>query len=100
MVRRITGGRAVLHQEEVTYSVCASTPGLTRLGESTMQTYRRLSMALLHSLRALGIDGEWVKPSPDGKRSPLHVASSKPCFISSSRYEITVGGRKLIGIEV
>ena len=97
VVRRITGGRAVLHEDEITYSVCASTPDSPRLGESTMQTYRRLSMALLHSLRVLGIDAEWVKPCAEAKLLPLHAASSKPCFSSSSRYEITVGGRKLIG---
>lgn len=97
MVRRITGGRAVLHEDEITYSVCARTSDFPRLGESIMQTCRRLSMALLHSLRALGIDAEWVRPSAEAKLLPLHATSPKPCFISSSRYEITVGGRKLIG---
>lgn len=97
VVRRITGGRAVLHEDEVTYSVCASTSDFPQLGNRVSQTYQKLSMALLHSLAVLGIDGEWVRPSGEARPTPLPVTSAKPCFISNSRYEITVAGRKLIG---
>jgi lipoate-protein ligase A len=97
MVRRITGGRAVLHEDEITYSVCASTSHFPELGENVTETYRRLSMALLQSLRSLGIDGECVKPSAEGRSAYGPSTRSTPCFLSSSRYEMTVGGRKLIG---
>jgi len=97
VVRRITGGRAVLHEDEITYSVCASADDFPHLGENTIHTYQRLSLALLESLRLLGIDGEWVKPHTDKKVSPFHQIFSKPCFVSNSRYEILVGGKKLIG---
>lgn len=97
VVRRITGGRAVLHEDEVTYSVCASPDDFPLLGENTMQTYQRLSMALLESLHILGVDGEWVKPSMRTKTISSDLIFSKPCFVSNSRYEITVGGKKLIG---
>ncbi len=97
VVRRITGGRAVLHEDEITYSVCASADDFPHLGDNTIQTYQRLSMALLESLRVLGIDAEWVKPSTDKKSSPFHVIFSKPCFASNSRYEIVVEGKKLVG---
>lgn len=97
LVRRITGGRAVLHEDEITYSVCASTSSFPDLGESITETYRRLSMALLQSLRVLGIEGEWVKPSAEGRPVPAPSTWSTPCFLSSSRYEMTVGGKKLIG---
>jgi lipoate-protein ligase A len=97
VVRRITGGRAVLHQDEITYSLCASPEDSPQLGQDTLQTYQKISMALLESLRLLGAEGEWAKPI--SKRNPPspHPGPSKPCFASSSRYEITVGGKKLIG---
>jgi lipoate-protein ligase A len=97
VVRRMTGGRAVLHEDEITYSLCASLDGSPQLGQSTLRTYEKISMALLESLRLLGVDGEWVKPLPKRDRLHRHPDLSKPCFASSSRYEITVGGKKLIG---
>ena len=97
VVRRITGGRAVLHEDEITYSVCASSDDFPQLGDTTIQTYQKLSMALLESLRLLGINGKWVKPSTNKKSLSFHSISSKPCFMSNSRYEITVEGKKLIG---
>jgi len=97
VVRRITGGRAVLHEDEITYSVCASSEHFFQLGENTNQTYQKLSWAWLESLRVLGIDAEWVKPSVTTNPSSFTLLLSKPCFISNSRYEITVNGKKLIG---
>ena len=122
VVRRITGGRAVLHENEITYSVCASAQEYPELGENINETYQKISFALLESLKALKVFGEWVKPNREGigidpagsinslKASPRTVwfgASSlqvtedsyfsKPCFMSNSRYEITVEGKKLIG---
>lgn len=97
VVRRVTGGRAVLHEDEITYSVCASTDLWPQLGHTTRQTYQRISRAFLESLRVLGIEGEWVKPSPENKPPWFDPGLSKPCFASCSRYEITVGGKKLIG---
>lgn len=97
VVRRITGGRAVLHEDEITYSVCAATDDFPQLGNNTLQTYQKISTAFLESLRILGIDGEWVRPSSKRKPPSFDPGLSKPCFASSSRYEITVGGKKLIG---
>jgi lipoate-protein ligase A len=97
VVRRITGGRAVLHENELTYSVCADTGNYPDLGQSTIQTYQKISSALLESLRFLGITAEWHKPSPKMESLSFHKFPYKPCFVSTSRYEITVKGRKLIG---
>jgi lipoate-protein ligase A len=97
VVRRITGGRAVLHEDEITYCVCASSDFFPYLGMNTVQTYQKLSLALLESLHVLGIDAEWVKPSINLKSSSSPLVSSKPCFVSNSRYEVTVNGKKLIG---
>jgi lipoate-protein ligase A len=97
VVRRITGGRAVLHQAEITYSVCASSSRFPELGESVAETYRRLSLALLQSLRVLGADADWVRPSAEAKQLPLTADRCTPCFLSNSRYELTVQGKKLVG---
>lgn len=101
VVRRITGGRAVLHEDEITYSVCASldpdSDHFPQLGDNTIRTYQKLSVALLESLRVLGINAEWVKPASSPNPFFAHMMSTKPCFVSNSRYEITVEGKKLIG---
>ncbi|MFH1336004.1 MAG: biotin/lipoate A/B protein ligase family protein [Candidatus Zixiibacteriota bacterium] len=97
VVRRITGGRAVLHESELTYSVCASASEFPELGRNTLQTYRIISQALLESLLIIGIEGEWVKPARELESSSSPTMVAKPCFVSTSRYEITVNGRKLIG---
>lgn len=86
-----------MHQDEITYSVCASVSRFPVLGKTISETYRKLSQALLESLRFLGVEGEWVKPSAESKYSPSSFPWSKPCFLSSSRYELTVGGKKVIG---
>lgn len=113
VVRRITGGRVVLHENEITYSLCASIKEYPELGENINETYRKISFALLESLKTLKVFGEWVKPKREriaidltGSINSLQASSlqvtedsnfSKPCFISNSRYEITVAGKKLIG---
>jgi lipoate-protein ligase A len=113
VVRRFTGGRVVLHENEITYSLCASTHQYPELGENISETYRKISFALLKSLKALKVFGEWVKPNRERiaidstgsinspQKSSLQVTEdssfSKSCFMSNSRYEITMEGKKLIG---
>lgn len=93
VVRRPTGGRAILHQDELTYSVCGSSENFPELGATISQTYERISLALLGALRILGIKGEWVKSFLRQRKEKI----SEPCFVSSSKYEITVDNKKLIG---
>jgi lipoate-protein ligase A len=108
LVRRITGGRAVLHNEELTYSFTGSCKIFPELGNNILETYKQISKALLSSLSLLGVEAQWVKPS-GGKifkedsnfkketkpySNPFFTA---PCFSSFSRYEISYQGRKLIG---
>lgn len=91
VVRRPTGGRAILHTDELTYAVIgpASDP---RLSGGVLESYRRLSLALLTALRLLGVPAE-AKEDHQGM-----IAESNPvCFEVPSSYEITVGGKKLIG---
>lgn len=89
IVRRLTGGRAVLHDEETTYSVVASVNDPT-IGQSAHETYRRIGRALVCGLKNLGVDAELHRISTGRGRNPS-------CFSSTGRYEIVVGDKKMIG---
>jgi len=93
IVRRPTGGKAILHKNELTYSVIASASE-PRLQGSVIDSYKYLSMALLRALEQLGASAqaaELIKPSNDQRtQNPV-------CFEVPSNYEITVKGKKLIG---
>jgi lipoate-protein ligase A len=91
-VRRPTGGRAILHTDELTYSVIAPL-NEPRVFGSVLESYRRLSGALMTALQLLGISAE-SQPSamPDSGRSKAAI-----CFEVPSNYEIVVQGKKLIG---
>jgi lipoyl(octanoyl) transferase len=91
MVRRPSGGRAILHTDELTYSV-AMLETDPRASGDVVDSYRRLSEGLLAGLHFLGVDAvQAVSPSQSG--GDLSAA----CFEASSHYEIAAGGRKLIG---
>ena len=93
-VRRPTGGRAILHTDEITYSVMA--PGSEpRVAGSVLESYNRLACALLAGVRSLGLDAVSNPLSPGA--SATHDSSNPVCFEVPSAYEITVGGKKLIG---
>jgi lipoyl(octanoyl) transferase len=84
-VRRPTGGRAVLHAREATYSVTAPIAGPLRA------TYASINATLLAALRRLGVDASLAPRS----RAPRPDVS--PCFALPTEGEITVAGRKLAG---
>lgn len=106
LVRRPTGGRAILHTDELTYSV-AGPLGEQRLAGGVLESYRTLAGALLRALILLGIPAQALeKPSPPGtaedqreagERVPSNQGKNPVCFEMPSNYEITVGGKKLIG---
>jgi len=91
LVRRPTGGRAVLHVDELTYSVCAPSDE-PRLAGTVLSSYARLAQALLHALLLLGLPAQTqeVSPPPAGAPGPV-------CFELPSNHEITVAGKKLVG---
>ena len=93
VVRRPTGGRAILHTDELTYSVTAP-EAEPRVAGGIVESYRRLSEGLLEGLRLMSVPGiEAHHPEAEQQR-----ASENPvCFQVPSTYEITVGGKKLIG---
>jgi lipoate-protein ligase A len=92
LVRRTTGGRAILHTDELTYSVTAPIDHPLLAG-GVLPSYRRLSQGLVAGLRLLGIEPDAApeKPLAEADRS------NPVCFETPSAYEITAGGRKLIG---
>lgn len=92
LVRRPTGGRAILHTDELTYSVAGSVSE-PRLAGGVMDAYLRLSNALvagLHHLQVAAVD----KAAATVRAGPNVSAA---CFEVPSAYEITAGGRKLLG---
>ena len=91
IVRRPTGGRAILHAEELTYSVVMPSEG-----RGIMEVYKSISEALAEGLRAFVPDIEMARSQPDFQKL-YREAGSIPCFSSSARYEIEYGGRKLVG---
>lgn len=90
VVRRPTGGRAILHVDELTYCVCAPEDE-PRLQGGILPSYMRLSAALAHGLELLGLEPQRAgAPEPGAATGPV-------CFDAPSNYEITSGGRKLVG---
>ena len=88
VVRRPTGGRAVLHWRELTYAVAAP---VTMLG-GPRDVYRWINGCLAEGLASLGIPSE-IAPEPHSP-TPLEAG---PCFQVAAGGEVTAGGRKLVG---
>lgn len=92
IVRRPTGGRAILHADELTYSICAPEDNLHVSG-NILESYRHLSTGLLNALEIIDIHAD-SRP----KQVSSKVMSQNPvCFQHPSDYEITYQGKKLIG---
>ena len=87
-VRRPTGGRAVLHHRELTYSVTAPAAALGTLREA----YARINRLLLAALGALG-----VAASIETRSVRAPSPGIAPCFDLPGEGELTAGGRKLVG---
>ncbi|MFZ6030408.1 MAG: lipoate--protein ligase family protein [Chloroflexota bacterium] len=97
VVRRPTGGRAILHTDELTYSVTGPQDE-PRLAGSVLESYRRLSAALLEALHRLNLPAEVASPRLDANPGSARAALHGPvCFEVPSDYEIVAGGKKLIG---
>lgn len=90
-VRRPTGGRAILHIDELTYSVVAP-QGEARVAGDILTSYRRLSLGLVAGLRSLGGD-----VAQAGLLHNDSIEKSAACFEVPSHHEVTALGRKLVG---
>jgi lipoate-protein ligase A len=94
IVRRLTGGRAILHTDELTYAVVGpqDDPHLTG---GVLESYRRLSKALMAALLNLGLT---VEALPQPQSPGMNITMKEPvCFEVPSNYEITTNGKKLVG---
>ncbi len=94
VVRRPTGGRAVLHANELTYSVVT-----TLNDELTVHSiYREIHDILLTAFKSLGCrELEFEKSQADFRNLYKDSDMSVSCFASSARYEISFKGRKVVG---
>jgi lipoate-protein ligase A len=93
VVRRPTGGRAILHHREVTYSVVGPVKDAGDLRES----YERINRLLIAALQLLGVDATVVERSGSPATAPPDRPGLLPCFHHPSTGEITFDGRKLVG---
>jgi lipoyl(octanoyl) transferase len=94
IVRRPTGGRAVLHDHEVTYTLVISADE-PRVTSGVLALYLTFSQALIRGLAYLGIAAELL---PLRRGVPLPSEHASPvCFATPASYEVAVAGRKIIG---
>jgi lipoate-protein ligase A len=93
IVRRSSGGRAVLHTNELSYAAVGPVGEPHFIG-SILDSYHQFSKALVKALHLLGVEVQaaphYTIPAEIDKKDPI-------CFLVSSNYEITYQGKKLVG---
>lgn len=94
VVRRLTGGRAVLHADEVTYSIIASEHDAS-FSNSILDNYRLIAAALQHCLRQFGLPVEMVSGRHDSLGT--NAAEKSACFTAPSYFELSCHGCKICG---
>ncbi|MBU7205834.1 lipoate--protein ligase family protein [Staphylococcus aureus] len=96
LVRRQTGGRGVLHDKELTYSVIVpeSHPNMP---STVTEAYRVISQGLLEGFKNLGFNTYFAVPKTPEERHKLKQPRSSVCFDAPSWYELVVEGRKIAG---
>lgn len=94
LVRRPSGGRAILHKDEITYSVTVPEEQVES-GQSVMGSYRSISRGIEAGLALLGLGAELA----DRKDQPRMKAEGLPtvCFAKAARCDMTFEGRKIVG---
>jgi len=90
VVRRMTGGKMVLHHLEVTYSVASSRADI--FSASLDGSYRLISEALVSGLKLMGL-----QPELSSTTAAAYARSNLPCFAYPARNEIEINNRKIIG---
>ncbi|MCD8842935.1 biotin/lipoate A/B protein ligase family protein [Staphylococcus gallinarum] len=96
MVRRQTGGRGVLHDKELTYSVIVP-ESHPEMPSTITEAYRVISEGLLQGYKELGLDAYFAIPRSKEERDKLKQPRSAVCFDAPSWYELVVEGRKIAG---
>jgi lipoate-protein ligase A len=91
IVRRPTGGRALLHHRELTYSV-AVPEGHPLIPTAVLPAYKFLSSAIINGLSLLGVEADLSAGENRGRGK-----APGSCFDTPSAYEIQIGGKKVVG---
>ncbi len=94
VVRRPTGGRAVLHKGDIVYSIATGASGVGEQDPLHIGVYNRVSRALLAGFRSLGLPAEASQDKPHALRSG---DLPKLCFSSATRHEVQIDNRKMVG---
>lgn len=96
LVRRATGGRGVLHDKELTYSVIVpeSHPAMPK---TVTEAYRVISNGLLEGFKELGFEAYFSIPKTEEQRAKLKNPRSAVCFDAPSWYELVVNDKKIAG---
>jgi lipoyl(octanoyl) transferase len=90
VVRRMTGGKLVLHDKEITYSVVSTDASI--FSSTLASSYRLISAALVRGLQSMGLPAALAGPPPEAYRRGV-----MPCFSYPARDEIEINGRKVVG---
>jgi lipoyl(octanoyl) transferase len=93
-IRRPTGGRAVLHEADITYS-CVFPAQAEGMGKTVMETYGVISRCLMAGFERLGIECDSHDSGVELREAGREI--KLPCFLAPNRREIMVRGRKLAG---
>lgn len=96
LVRRQTGGRGVLHDKELTYSVIVP-ESHPEMPKTVTEAYRIISNGLLEGFKLLGFDAKFSIPRSKEEREKLKQPRSSVCFDAPSWYELVVEGKKIAG---
>jgi len=105
IVRRPTGGKAVLHDQELTYSFIIKEND-PLVNDSILETYKRISGGIIRGLSYLGIKAELVPlrgklenhlSGRSDKARIHHLDFKSICFSIPSQYEVQVEGKKMVG---
>ncbi|MGP7816216.1 lipoate--protein ligase family protein [Niallia sp. 01092] len=95
-VRRPTGGRGVLHEHELTYSVIVSEDH-PEMPQTVTEAYRVISEGILKGFHLLGLEAYFAVPKTEEQKNSLKNPRSAVCFDAPSWYELVVEGRKVAG---
>ncbi len=107
IVRRPTGGKAVLHDQELTYSFVIK-ENHPLVNDSILETYKKISRGIIRGLSYLGVEAKLVPLREKLKNDPLsreternseppYSAIKSICFSASAQYEVQIEGKKIVG---
>jgi len=96
VVRRMSGGRAVLHNHELTYAVIAP-EHRSPFSPRVLETYMTIGACLMKALKSFSLNVQWVAARDKHRRASSVKHETASCFSAPSWYEITVDGKKICG---